>query len=466
MSRGMAAAAALSLFVGLLSPAPAAARQDERTWLALGDSYSSGEGIKTTPATYSPTLGRDCRRATGEGTPAVAWAVEAQRQVGADLRLRKPDFVACTGAIADEAPWQIQEARSREGSPDRWDLVTFSFGGNNIKFSDVITGCLGASTKSWKNFANGCLQDEDQLRRRVDMLAGRQRIDTDEYAGGITVPTLLDLVARNVAPGGDVVVLGYPNLIEDPSRWSRFNKGIGRCSGVFGKDVPMLRRVGGYLNQTLAGAVEDANGRHQDERITFHFLNIAENPYESSNKGGDRHARCTDDPWLNGVTLNNNEGDWKYKDRSFHPNEKGHHATGRVLADYLKEHVRFDDTDEPTEPDRIDDAFLGSWRSPDPADQPTSDKTYYVEITLRNGAVGEKVGEIGYPGLDCTGSLTLVGVLPDRIVLTELIEAQPRFPCFVQGEVTLVRTGDGLDFSYERNTEPGVVTVTAKMVRA
>lgn len=463
MKRVIAAAAALSL----LSATPATAQQQqERTWLALGDSYSSGEGILTTPAAYSPTLGRDCRRATGEGTPAVAWAVEAQRQVGADLRLRKPDFVACTGAITDEAPWQIQEARSREGGPDRWDLVTFSFGGNNIKFSDVITKCIGSPTKSWKNAYNGCLENEDQLRRRVDMLVGKQRIEEDEYAGEITVPTMLDLVAGNVAPGGDVVVLGYPNLIEEYDRWSRFNKGIGRCSGIMGKDVPMLRNVGGYLNQSLAGAVEEANGRHQDERITFHFLNIAENPYETSDKDGDRHGRCTDEPYLNGITFKNNEGKLLYKDRSFHPNEKGHNATGRVLADFLAEHVRFDDADKPTEPGQIDDAFLGSWRSPDPADQPTSDKTYYVEMTLRNGAAGEKVGEIRYPGLDCTGSLTLAYALPNRVVLNELIEAQPKDPCVVQGEVTLVRTDAGLDLSYEKDTEPGVVSMTAKMVRA
>lgn len=464
MSRVVAAAAALSLFAGVLSATPAAARQQERTWLAMGDSYSSGEGIKETPAAYSPTLARDCRRATGEGTPAVAWAVEAQRQVGADLHLRKPDFVACTGAITDEAPWQIQEARSRDGSPDRWDLVTFSFGGNNIKFSEVIQACLGLAKSSWKNLGFGCVQNEDQLRRRVDMLAGKQRIDEGEYAGEITMPTTLDLVARNVAPGGDVVVLGYPNLIEEYDRWSQFNKALGVCSLVSSSDVPMLRNVGAYLNQSLARAVDEANRRHQDERITFHFLDIAQNPYESSDKDGDRHGRCTDEPWLNGLTTNNNEGERLYKNRSFHPNEKGHYATGRVLADYLKKHVRFDDTDKPTEPDRIDDAFLGNWRSPDPADQPTSDMTYYVEITLRNGAVGEKVGHIVYPGLDCSGSLTLVKAAPNRLVLTELIEAQPRYPCSVQGEVTLARTGDGLDFSYEGDT--GVITVTAKLTRA
>lgn len=467
MTRVAATVALVALFTGLLSPLPAAARQQERTWLALGDSYSSGEGIKETPASYSPTLGRDCRRATGVGTSAVAWAVEAQRLVGADLRLRTPDFVACTGAITDEAPWQIQEARSRPGAPDRWDLVTFSFGGNSIRFSDVIKGCIGARTKSWTDFRVGCVENEDRLRKRVDMLAGKTPIEAGEYAGGITMPTMLDLVARNVAPGGDVVVAGYPNLIEDPDRWGRVRRWtVESCAGVLAKDVRMLRSVGGYLNQRLAEAVDAANARHQDQRITFHFLDIAKNPYESSDKPADRHGQCSGDEWLNGVTAGNYEGKWRYTNRSFHPNQKGHQATGRVLADYLRDNVRFDDSTEPAKPDAIDTAFLGTWRSPDPVDQPTSDKTYYVEIKLRNGAVGEEVGEIGYPGLDCTGSLTLVEATPERIRLAELIELQPRYACVVQGEVTLVRTGDGVDFAYEKDGEPGVVSATAKLVRS
>ncbi|MGH3761727.1 hypothetical protein [Actinophytocola sp.] len=472
MIRTVAALAGLALLTGLLSPVSARAsvaaqeRQQERTWLALGDSYSSGEGIKETPATYSPTLGRDCRRATGEDTSAIAWAPEAHKLAGDDLGLRKPDFVACTGAITDEAPWQIHEARTREGSPDRWDLVTFSFGGNNIKFSEVIKGCLGLRVKSWTSFKDGCVENEDQLRHRVDMLVGKRRIDSGEYAGWVTVPTLFDLVADNVAPGGDVIVAGYPNLIEEYQRWSRTRRyTTGICSGILGADVPMLRDVGAYLNQRIADAVEAANARHRDRQVTFHFLDIARNPYESGDDSADRHGRCTDDPWLNGVTLGNHEGEKTYTLRSFHPNQKGHAATGQVLADYLRDNVRFDDTTKPVGKNAIGEAFLGSWRSSAPADQPTSDKTYWVEITLREGSVRAEVGDIGYPGLDCTGSLTLVEATSDRLVLTERIQEQPRHPCVERGTVTLVRTGTGLDFSYERESEPGDVAVTAKLTK-
>jgi hypothetical protein len=459
---------AVVLLVGLLSPvgAHAHAAQPERTWLALGDSYSAGEGIKETPASPSPTLGRNCRRATGEGTPAVTWAVHAQRLVGEDLRLRRPDLLACTGAITDEAPWQIHEARSREDSPDRWDLVTFSFGGNNIRFSDVLMGCLGLKVRSWTQFRAGCVENEDQLRRRVDMLAGKRGIDRGEYAGGITMPTLLDHVAGQVAPGGDVVVLGYPNLIEEHKRWSRFRRTTtGICSGIHGYDVAMLRNVGAYLNRTIAEAVTEANARHRDERVTFHFLDIAGNPYESGDKPGDRHGRCTDDPWLNGVTFGDNEGNRTYSDRSFHPNQKGYQATGQVLADFLRDHVRFDDTGQPGEPNAIDEAFLGSWHSPDPVDQPTSDKTYWVRITLRQGDIGEKVGDISYPGLECSGSLTLTEAGADRLELTERIEAQPRHSCVVRGELTLTRTGDELGFSYVTGTGQRELTATATLVR-
>ena len=458
---------ALALLAGLLAPTPThqapthQAQQQDRTWLALGDSYSSGEGIEQTPAAYSDTLGRDCRRATGGA--ASAWAVEAQRLAGTELRLRKPDFVACTGAITDEAPWQVHEARDREGSPDRWDLVTFSFGGNNIKFSEVIKGCLGARQKSWTDWRIGCVESEVQLRRRVDMLAGRERIDHGEYAGNITMPELLDLLAGEVvARGGDVVVTGYPNLIEEVDRWGRVQKVTGMCSGVSWFDVPMLRGVGAYLNQRLAEAVADANQRHRAAGVTFHFLDIAHDPYEPAD--GARHGRCTDDPWLNGITLGDDKGKKTYTNRSFHPNQKGHAATGRVLADYLRAHL--DSTPPPGGANAVDQAFLGSWRSVGPANQPTSDRAYTAELTLRNGPVGTRIGDITYPGLDCSGSLTLVSAAPDKLVVDEHIDNNPGFSCTVDGTVTLTRTSAQLAFSYEAAEEPGVVRVTATLAKA
>ncbi|MPZ84717.1 MAG: DUF946 domain-containing protein [Actinophytocola sp.] len=110
-------------------------------------------------------------------------------------------------------------------------------------------------------------------------------------------------------------------------------------------------------------------------------------------------------------------------------------------------------------------AFQGSWRSPAPVDQPTSDKTYHVELTIRDGAVGERVGDVRYPGLDCSGSLTLDEARADRLVVAEHIDAMPKSPCTVEGLITLTPTADGLHLEYAGRSDPDTVTVWAELTR-
>jgi hypothetical protein len=109
--------------------------------------------------------------------------------------------------------------------------------------------------------------------------------------------------------------------------------------------------------------------------------------------------------------------------------------------------------------------FQGRWTSPEPAEQPTSDKTYHVQLTIHDGAVGEQVGDISYPGLDCSGSLRLVEARPNELVVAEHIDEMPKGPCTVDGFVTLTPTADGLHFEYERRSEPGDVAVRAELTR-
>ena len=105
--------AALVLVGAVLPGAPAVEAQAEgRGWLALGDSYSSGEGIPGTPAGEAEgsgvaTQGRDCRRATGDGTDATAWSVGAYRSVADKHGVDEIALVACTGAVSDQIDDQI-----------------------------------------------------------------------------------------------------------------------------------------------------------------------------------------------------------------------------------------------------------------------------------------------------------------------------------------------------------------------
>jgi hypothetical protein len=323
-------AASLMMVAGLSTAA--AGQADGRAWLALGDSYSSGEGIPGTNdvANAEAHQGRDCQRATGDGTGATAWSVSARGTVSEQLGISDFVLVACTGATTGELATQIGEAEDRLGR-DRWDLVTFSIGGNDIGFADVLKGCLDADNLPWSAFdpSPGCDVNEAELRRRVDELRR-------------TLTTTYDLIASRVNPGGDVVVLGYPHLVEETARWDRWRRGvIGNCEGIQSYDVGTLRSATGYLNEQIALAVSDADGRHGSEGIHFHFLDISQDPYEFNDDPGSRHALCSADPWLNGQTASVTSGDWRIE-RSFHPTQVGHDNTGRVLTTLL-EGIRLDD---------------------------------------------------------------------------------------------------------------------------
>ncbi|WP_086824258.1 SGNH/GDSL hydrolase family protein [Allokutzneria sp. NRRL B-24872] len=327
-----------------------------RTWLVLGDSYSSGEGIQdtATPTEHQPPDSngklRDCRRADGIGGNATAWAPSARREVAAELRISRMDFMACTGAITDEIPSQIAEARERFGI-DKWDIVTFSIGGNNIKFADVIKDCVNLAS-TWRVLVgqpDGCKITSDELRARVDMLAGSAEIEPGRYRGRTSLPEIYEEVAQHVKPGGHVVVLGYPNIIEDADLWQPVRDpvtGVKRrrdiCGFIWRKDVPLLRAGAAYLNQRIQHVVKDAAQRYESVGIQFDFLNISQKPYEDPSTG--RHSVCSGDTWLYDVKFDGELQLGKSRDeylrKSFHPNQRGHDATGKVLADHLRERLR------------------------------------------------------------------------------------------------------------------------------
>jgi GDSL-like Lipase/Acylhydrolase family len=328
---GVAAVVVLSA-----SPAVRASAETERAWLALGDSYSSGTGV-------AGNDGPPCRRATGEPVGSQpggrAWAIKAFDSVRVDQDLTEIDFVACHGAVTDDATKQIREA-SRSGRT-AWDVVTFSFGGNNVKFADVIKTCLGLRT-DWSSMDPGCGFSEEGLRRRVDMLTGGERIDPVEMAGTVTLPRLYDNVAKVLKPGGDVVVAGYPHLFVDRTgvdqKESAKRHAKNSCSGIRNVDIDLLNAVAGYLNEQMRMAVLAADDKHRPDGKRFHFLDVTE--VYAKDAPGHRHALCSGHSWLNGRS----SPDWQDAFFNFfHPTQDGHDAIGRQLAGMFGSTIRFDD---------------------------------------------------------------------------------------------------------------------------
>lgn len=109
-------------------------------------------------------------------------------------------------------------------------------------------------------------------------------------------------------------------------------------------------------------------------------------------------------------------------------------------------------TEQPSEepaPTGLDEGFIGSWQSVGNVDQPGSDTPYRLRVTLREGEVGDVVGEVSYPGLGCSGTWTLTSVGQERVELTEDITDDPENTCLSSVDVTVARDGDELEYSFQ-----------------
>ncbi|MBK7720947.1 MAG: hypothetical protein IPI32_01625 [Austwickia sp.] len=352
----------------------------DRRWLAIGDSISSGFGI-TSISRRASLWDQQCYRADGvepvDTAGGRAWPVVAYGLLRERGRFVSQQFSACSGAITDDWIKQLAEASVRAGvtirsevtsdaTPERtsplvrelvaaaaagrrWDLVTVTMGANNVEFGDFVRRCLNVadpqgqdltwSSESW----DSCGQAQLEIQRQIDVLVGRVPVDATHRLGqgrvplwaanpaGGAVEPLYSVIARFVNPGGRVLVMGYPQLVEEPARtvlagrWKE-HPGLltraGSCEGIAFADIPRVRAVVSYLNAALAEAVRKAGAANPT--VSFEFLDP--NPTALETPQG-RHSLCTRLPWTNGMQPG--------LGGALHPNAAGHKAMGEVVARQL-----------------------------------------------------------------------------------------------------------------------------------
>ncbi len=162
---------AIAAATALLLP-PAVARAAPPSYVALGDSYSSGTG------TGSYLLdGTDCLRS------AYAYPSLIASSRGYALNLR-----ACSGATVSDVAGSQLGALSVSTA-----YVTISVGGNDAGFADVLTEC---ALPSWLSNCYGAI---DGARTFISN----------------TLPARLDSLyaqIRSRAPSAEVTVVGYPRI--------------------------------------------------------------------------------------------------------------------------------------------------------------------------------------------------------------------------------------------------------------
>ncbi len=318
------------------------------SWLSTGDSYSSGEGIDD----------------TGTGTNYCAQSRLAYGPLAADLlrsqrewEISPEAFTACTGhVIADfytrRDPdkgslweWTQEQLQQQPASPDqRFDVITFSFGGNDIGFASILRDCLPI-WDDWGNLftevplSDACDLSEIDIETRIDrLLEGDPSREGPgepyhEFAGPFgpdgTLMSLSDFYRKvaddHLSERGTLLVLGYPRLITPSEDWAEWRGNT--CEFMDSRDTDMLGRTAEYLDDKLAEAVQEADPSAQ--RIQYiSRLDLWED-------GGRSHELCGGNTeWLNGVSIGFWDGSFR-KEHSFHPNDIGHAATAEALANEL-----------------------------------------------------------------------------------------------------------------------------------
>jgi lysophospholipase L1-like esterase len=252
------------------------------TVVALGDSYSSGEGNGPYDA-GAP----GCDRGAG------AWP----RLLGHRIAGSTVTILACSGARTSAfsqsyrgQPTQLAALRSLEASGVKPSVVTITIGGNDAGFGSTLVSCV-VFTCFW----NG--NDSTAVRYVEDTLPGQ-----------------LTSVYRQVkaaVPNARVIVVGYPGLI--PS-WGETTG----CSWLNTSNRSQLNSLNSDVNRVAQRSARSAGAEFVSLSQTF--------------RG---HELCTSDSWLYPVGLND-----AGLDASAHPNSHGQQAIADAVYAYLSQWSR------------------------------------------------------------------------------------------------------------------------------
>lgn len=283
------AAALCAALAGATPSSPATSRP--LRYIALGDSFSSGEG--------DPPY----REATNRYLPPHDICHRSYRAYPQLVAGRRSSpgtwaFWACSGARLRDMtnanrlnPQEIAQL-DRVAPPGKSDpnvgLVTLTLGGNDAQFNIVWISCLasrvalplvGRCEGNWRAFVAAAIQ---RLRATLP-------------------PVFRALRAR--APRARILVLGYPNP------FPKVLPTVSRCSLWFApSDMRWLAKKAAALNDAIRSAA------------------IASGVSYVAPSGFDGHDVCSRDPWFNGIEL---EPD-KIRG-SFHPNVLGQRQMARVV---------------------------------------------------------------------------------------------------------------------------------------
>lgn len=251
---------------------------DEIDYVALGDSYSSGEG------TFNYDVHKQAQKCH---RGPLAWPRLVEQYVEEIPRI---EHKACTGAKTGDTlqEYKANPAQIVSSSPDsEVELVTITIGGNDVGFGGILRDCyLPGGT---------CADDPDSAGFNAKLRTLKAYLTVTLY------PAI-----ESAYPDARIVHVGYPRLTPKPGVTPY------RC-GWLGADE---QTAGVKLAQKLNDAIEAA----ADTRSRIEFLDVTDVL--------DGHELCTIDSWMIDIST------FGGTERG-HPNASGQFALAGVIASDL-----------------------------------------------------------------------------------------------------------------------------------
>lgn len=299
-------------------------------YVALGDSYSAGEGLAPyLPGAGNPPAGDNCHRSK------LAYSQQLS------IRTRAGDFRACSGAVATEvfdfAQNQRLGVQVTPGllGPDV-GLVTLTMGGNDMHFSDVLKFCgspiPAPNCLDSRAVFNPGKPDSHEpgtpaarpLEHWADqmLVVAHHRLDT------------LFTRLRAAAPHARIIVFGYPRLLPVGHVPRQFDS----CDDVLAAfdqgERDYLANQEDSLNQIIFDATKAAHVEFIDPAHDF-------SSHEACGPGG---ALINDTK----IALTGHVPFITLDRGAFHPVAQGQRVLARELACYLNDNATPPDTAQET----------------------------------------------------------------------------------------------------------------------
>jgi hypothetical protein len=320
------------------------------SYVALGDSYSSGEGVEpylTNSDYHRDDIGTNgCHRSQAGAYPNRVQLPGHSATIAQEAASNGPAsfaFIACSGAtttaitrdavnyppsaddLARHTDWGFASQRWGEvaqvdqGYLDQdTTLVTVSAGGNDVRFVEVLRGCIivnpvgGCQAAGHRLTRDNGVVDPDELRRYEAKL-----IEHD-------LPAHLTATYRAIhskAPNAKIIVVGYPQLFEDVP--------LSGCYGITPSTMDFLNKLASMLTSTIAKAVAEV--RASGVNIQF----IDPTPRWRTGVGSNTHWACPsqDASWTNAVINFSDSGSGRNVPGtgSFHPKRSGQDQLGDLV---------------------------------------------------------------------------------------------------------------------------------------